>query len=161
MGKQPIEVFMPPNVLKAKVGGDGVTALDLSALKRAEKAIEDLKEEFVEWINVDVGKLATARDLYAQNHDMSGLKSIYRAAHDLKGQGTTFDFPLVTRIASSLCDLTECEDGREPPVNLVDAHVDAIKIVVRQNIRDATNKMAVILSSELESRVAGFLENKH
>ena len=53
--EQPIEIFMPPNVLKAKVGGSGI--LDLGAVKRAEAAIEELKEEFSEWIVIDVDHL--------------------------------------------------------------------------------------------------------
>ena len=40
MSKQQVEIFMPPNRLKAKVGGEG--GLDLSAVKRAEAAIEEL-----------------------------------------------------------------------------------------------------------------------
>ena len=158
MGKQPIEVFMPPNVLKAKVGGNGIAGLDMSAVKRAEKAIADLKEEFVEWIATDVGKLDTARGAYAQDNSSNALKALYRAAHDLKGQGTTFDFPLVTRVAASLCNLTESLEEREAPVTLIDAHVGAIKIIVRDDIRDPNNPMATVLAAELETQVDAFLE---
>jgi chemotaxis protein histidine kinase CheA len=132
----------------------------MAAIKRAEKAIDDLKEEFVEWINTDVSKLVTTRDAYAGKSNGAALKGLYRAAHDLKGQGTTFDFPLVTRVAASLCNLTELMDERHPPIALIDAHVDAIKIVVRDNIRDAANPTAVLLASELESRVEAFLDRK-
>lgn len=159
MGKQqPIEVFMPPNVLKAKVGGNGVVGLDMSAIKRAEKALAELKTEFADWIIADVAKLTAMRDVYAKMPDAENLRALYRAAHDLKGQGTTFDFPLVTRVAASLCNLTEAVISRDPPVTLIDAHVDAIKIVVRDNIRDATNAMATMLTAELEGRVTAFLE---
>jgi hypothetical protein len=47
--KQPIELFMPPNMLKAKVGG-GKGGLDLAAMERAEAAMEELKSEFSDWI---------------------------------------------------------------------------------------------------------------
>ena len=35
----PIELFMPPNMLKAKVGGS-IAGLDMSAVKRAEAAMD-------------------------------------------------------------------------------------------------------------------------
>src|ERR1700744_5763248 len=54
-----IEVFMPPNVLKAKMGN--FSGIDMSAIKRAETAMESLKENFAEWAEDDVRRLAEAR----------------------------------------------------------------------------------------------------
>lgn len=157
--EQPIEIFMPPNVLKAKVGGSGV--LDLGAVKRAEAAIEELKEEFSEWIVIDVDHLIAARDAYAKAPSVETLATLYRTAHDLKGQAGTFDFPLVARVASSLCKLTD--DDCNPatvPGKLVEAHVNAIKVILRDKIKDASDMMASVLVGELERQVAVFLE-KH
>jgi len=146
---------MPPNILKAKVGSGG---LDAAALKKAEAAIEELKNEFADWIVEDVNRLAEAREAYAANPDKETLGVLYRSSHDLKGQGTTFGFPLVARVASSLCKLTD-DDGkaRKMPLPLIDAHVNAIKVIVRDGIKDETNKMAVVLAQELERQVAGIL----
>ena len=155
--QQPIEIFMPPNILKAKVGGSG--GLDPSAVKRAEEAVEDLREEFAGWITEDVNRLAQTRDAYEKVIDEETLGNLYRAAHDLRGQATTFDFPLVARVATSLCKLTD--DSRVSmnlPVQLIDAHVDAIRIIVRDGIKDTSNKMATVLAGELEHQVGTFLE---
>jgi len=40
--QQPIELFMPPNMLKAKVGGTFV-GIDMAAVNRAEAAMDALK----------------------------------------------------------------------------------------------------------------------
>ena len=40
--EEPIELFMPPNMLKAKMGS-GHGGVDMAALKRAEAAMEELK----------------------------------------------------------------------------------------------------------------------
>ncbi len=40
---------MPPNMLKAKVGG-GTGGPDMAAIKRAEAAMDDLECEFGDWI---------------------------------------------------------------------------------------------------------------
>jgi len=159
MAKQlPIEIFMPPNILKAKVGGSG--KLDMSAIQRAEAAVEQMKDSFGGWIADDVNRLASARNTYAADPTPENFASLYRSAHDLKGQGTTFDFPMVARMASSLCHLTDTMENRAGtvPLNLVDAHVDAIKVLVRDNIRSSTDKMAGMLAGELERQVAAFLE---
>ncbi len=108
MSKQQVEIFMPPNRLKAKVGGEG--GLDLNAVKRAEAAIEELKGEFSDWITADVESLVSAHDIYKIDPNLENLGVLYRSAHDLKGQATTFEFPLVARVASSLCRMTD-EDG--------------------------------------------------
>ncbi len=154
--QQPIEIFMPPNILKAKVGGSG--GLDSSAIQRAEEAIEELKEEFAGWILDDVNKLVVTRKEFEKYKDEETLGNLYRAAHDLKGQATTFDFPLVARVASSLCKLTDDTSTRlHLPLTLIDAHVDAIRVIVRDGIKDPLNKMATILAQELERQVSVFL----
>jgi hypothetical protein len=153
--EQPIEIFMPPNILKAKVGGSG--GLDSSAVKRAEEAIAELKAEFGGWIVEDVNRLGAARDAYEGGRTLDTMGALYRAAHDLKGQGQTFDFPLVARMAGSLCKLTDVPgDGKEIPIALIDAHVDAIKVIVRQGIKDTNNMTASVLATELERRVAEY-----
>ena len=153
--QQPIEIFMPPNVLKAKVGGGG--GIDSSILKRAEQAIEGLKDEFAEWILKDVDRLTTARTAFEKDRKLDNFNALYRAALDLKGQGTTFDFPLVARVATSLTALTDGTGPTIVPMALIDAHVDAIKVIVREKIKDPNDPVACVLASELEKKVADFL----
>jgi hypothetical protein len=156
--KRPIEIFMPPNVLKAKMGSG---KLDLSAVKRAEQAIDSLKSEFTGWVIHDVSRLVEAGQAYVKQSNEETLADLYRAAHDLKGQATTFDFPLISRVASSLCMLTDdTVYGLPLPLNLIEAHIDAIKVIVRDNLKDPSDQTATELATELESQVTGFLE-KH
>jgi chemotaxis protein histidine kinase CheA len=98
---------------------------------------------------------------YAKKRDVEALGDLYRAAHDLKGHGGTFDFPLVARVACSLCTLTDDTSyGLPLPLDLIDAHIDAINVIVRDELRDPSNKIATELAKELEHQVAGFLK-KH
>jgi hypothetical protein len=72
----------------------------------------------------------------------------------------TFDFPLVARIAASLCKMTDVEGaGEKLPMGLIDAHVNAIKVVVRDGIKDPNNPMAKALAMELERQVTEFLKS--
>jgi len=155
MGRQlPIEIFMPPNMLKAKVGS-AFGGIDMAAIKRAEGAVDVLKAEFTEWLADDVNRLAQVRDRYAKSHDAGARGELFRAAHDLKGQADTFGFPMIGRVASSLTKLIDAtEAGAEVPLELIDAHVAAVRVIFRDKIQTMDNAVAQALANELEARVA-------
>jgi chemotaxis protein histidine kinase CheA len=159
MAKQlPIEIFMLPNTLKAKVGG-AAGGVDMAAVLRAEAAMENLKVEFNDWVGADVQRLGDCRDRFATLPDHSTRGELFRAAHDLKGQAATFEYPMISRLASSLTRLLEHMTPSENlPLGLIDAHVAAIRIVFRDKIRNATDRMSVVVAEELEARVTEALE---
>jgi chemotaxis protein histidine kinase CheA len=153
MGRQlPIEIFMPPNMLKAKVGS-AIGGIDMAALKRGEAAMAVLQEEFTDWLAADIAKLAQMREAYAKAPNDAVRGELFRAAHDLKGQADTFGFPMIGRVASSLTRLIDAK-GADLPLGLVDAHVAAVRVIFRDKIKTMDNKMAQALADELEARVA-------
>jgi chemotaxis protein histidine kinase CheA len=157
--EQPIELFMPPNVLKAKVGGGTFAGPDMNAIRRAEAAMEDIKGEFAGWAAQDVEKLMAARARFAQTPDTASRNALLRAAHDMKGQAATFNYPMIARVAGSLSKLAgELPADKPLPLGLVDAHVSAIHVIYRDKVMDESNKLVVALSIELEKQVAETLE---
>ena len=154
MAKQlPIELFMPPNILKAKVGGT-VAGIDMAAMKRAEAAMENLKTEFSDWMSKDVERLAAAYERFNKEPSQASRDDLFRASHDMKGQAGTFNFPLIARAASSLCKLIEETKtvGALPPT-LVEAHVAAIRVIFHEKIKGAADTTAQLLMNELDARV--------
>ena len=107
--QQSVEFFMPPNMLKAKVGG-GSGRLDKAAIKRAELVMANLKKDFGQWIEADVERLSERFDVFVAEASDSARDDLFRASLDLKGQASTFEFPLAARIASSLCRLLNERD---------------------------------------------------
>jgi Hpt domain len=151
--QQPIELFMPPNMLKAKVGGTFV-GIDMAAVNRAEAAMEALKSEFAGWAQDDVRRLVAARDAFAAIPDSTTRAGLLRAAHDMKGQAATFNYPLIARVAGSLSHLIhDLPEHAELSLGLVDAHVNAIHVIYRDKVMDMSNKVALVLAEELEARV--------
>lgn len=159
MSKQlPIEIFMPPNMLKAKVGGT-IVGIDSAMIKRAETAMEELKTEFTYWLGSDVNKLIEARDRFAALCDAPTRGELFRASHDLKGGAQTYEYPLIARIAAGLCKLIDgLETAEAVPLSLVDTHVDVIRALFRDTVKDPGNRVAVTLCEELEARVTEALE---
>jgi HPt (histidine-containing phosphotransfer) domain-containing protein len=147
MPKQPMEIFMPPNILKAKIGGFG--GIDMAALARAEAAVEELQDEFPDWMKALSERLADCHRAYAASPGEVTRNDLHRASHEVKGQAATFGFPLAARAAASLCDLL---DLRVRPAPLIAAHVDAIAVIVRDEVRDEADPTALILIQELERR---------
>jgi chemotaxis protein histidine kinase CheA len=155
MARQPpIEIFMPPNILKAKVGSVP-GGIDMAAIKRAETAMETLKTEFNDWLADDIARLAMMREGFAGNPSAQMRFDLFRAAHDLKGQADTYGFPLVARIASNLANLVD-EGNKKTviPLPLVDAHVAAIRIAFRDKVSVTSDAVAAMLAKELEDQVA-------
>jgi len=151
--KQPIELFMPPNMLKAKVGG-GLGGPDMAAMKRAEDAMAALESEFSDWIATDVMALTDARQRYANTPDAAARNALLRTAHDIKGQAPTFNYPLIARVASSLSRMIgELPSDTAIPLHLVDAHVNAIMVIHKNKMQDTNHKTAQVLIAELDARV--------
>ena len=150
-----VQVIQAPNTLRLKVGGR-LGGIDPAAIAKAEAALKSLSGNFAEWLNDELVKLDSARQrIRTDGLTTETAETLYLRAHDLKGLGATYEFPLVTRIAGSLCKLIDDPDSRlEAPMFLVDAHIDAIMASVRGNIRTEDHPIGRKLVEELEGRVA-------
>lgn len=151
---KPIEIINPPNMLKAKVGGK-LPPADKALIERAERAVDNLKVEFSDWLGEEVTRL----ELYLVEVKKAGLggelgEMLFTTAHDLRGLGTTYEFPIITRMAGSLSKLIDTEEKRATaPMALIEAHVGAIRAAVAQNVRDDADPIGKALAEELEKQV--------
>ncbi len=153
------QFIQPPNTLRLKVGGSRFGGIDPAALAKAEAALANLSSQFDEWLNDEMQKLDAARaEIQAHGYTPATAETLYLRAHDMKGLGGTYGYPLITRIAASLCKLTDEERVRmKAPVFLIDAHIDAIKAIVRDQIKAEDHPVGIALSVELERKVAAHL----
>lgn len=153
------QFIQPPNTLRLKVGGSRFGGIDPAALAKAEAALANLSSQFDEWLNDELKKLDAARaEIQTHGYTNATAETLYLRAHDMKGLGGTYGYPLITRVAASLCKLTDEERVRmQAPVFLIDAHIDAIKAIVRDQIKDENHPVGTALSSELERKVTAHL----
>ena len=154
----PAQVIRPPNMLRMKVGG-GFGGIDAKAIARAEEALAAMSSQFGQWLEDEITKLDKAQaDIRASGYNTATAEQLYFRAHDLKGLGATYQFPIVTRLAASLCKMMDDPDKRmRAPMVLVDAHIDAIRAVVRGNIQTDDHPTGQALVQALETRVAEHL----
>ncbi|MFO0998298.1 MAG: Hpt domain-containing protein [Alphaproteobacteria bacterium] len=126
-------------------------------MRRAEAAVAALQERYMSVAKADLARLADgARRLAEPGQDAAAaLHDIHRAAHDMKGQGATFNYPLVTTLGASLCRLvkgrTSLTDGEK---QLVDAHVDALRTILEGEVAGEGDASIRATCDRLEQAVA-------
>jgi len=130
---------------------------DADAVARADKALKAMSGQFKQWLDDEVARLQGARVAAAAAlWSDEALSELHGCAHDLKGVGATYEYPLVTQLAASLCRLIETDAGkvaaRAAPA-LVIAHVDAIRACARDSIRTDGHPTGKALLGALEKEV--------
>jgi hypothetical protein len=107
-----VQVIQTPNLLRLKVGGR-FGGIDAAAIAKAEAALKSLSGNFTQWLNEELAKLEDARaQVHTDGLTTATAELLYLRAHDLKGLGATYEFPIVTRIAGSLCKLIDDDNKR-------------------------------------------------
>jgi len=141
-----------------KVGG-GFGGINAEAIAKAEQALQAMSSQFGQWLQDEIVKLDLAQaDIRTSGYNTTTAEVLYFRAHDLKGLGTTYQYPLVTRLAGSLCKMMDDPAKRmAAPIVLLDAHIDAIKAVVRDEIKTDNHPVGKVLAETLEAQVADHL----
>jgi chemotaxis protein histidine kinase CheA len=153
----PPEVIHMPNRL---IGKAGAFRAGEAAIAAAEAAASAVSLKFPSLVNEETARLLTcwAGIRGRETPDTAPLGEMRRIAHDLKGQGTTMGWPLVSAIARSLSAIL-AEGAAGPHVTAaIDTHLAALQAVVGAGMRDETTPAAIELVRGLEKvsrRAAG------
>lgn len=139
---------------KATVRASDVSGGDEMSVAAAEAAMKELSGDFQNWMGDEVNRLVAAyeafRDTAPNARDVAPL---FRAAHDIRGQASVFGYPLASEIAGSLSKLLDKIEPNYLPIQLVAHHVDSIKAVYRDNIRDYANPVATQIVHNLRRAI--------
>jgi hypothetical protein len=147
-----VEIIQPEFHLAVKLGpGKGI---DPAILERAEQAVAALADSYIEWASKDVGRLQVAVNAARARGEDAPLDELRSIAHEVRGQGGSFGYPLISRVATSLYRLL-----REHPTlpaggfGVVDKHIDALRAVVAQRVKGDGGALGQQLAGELEAMV--------
>ncbi len=145
-----------PNKLRERVGGP----LDNTLAEKAEAAVQSLAKDFPQWIEETVTRLQQAHTALGGTPITNANKAnLYTAALEAKSLGETYGYPLISRFANSLCRLlVRLPAQATAPHALVEAHVDAIRAVLRLPQTSTQDPVATHLLGEMEEQVRRFLE---
>jgi len=128
----------PGNFLRAKLsGGVGVDPERLIA--EAEAALATLNVDYETWVGADLTRLETAFQDAERDPERRQelLRQAHGIAHEMRGQGTTFGYPLVTHAANSLCRLFEAIDdvADEFALRAIELHIGGLRSIIINRIK--------------------------
>lgn len=135
--------------------------MDAAATARARIAIDKLKLSYLsEWAPATINELDRRLQLArsAPSSAPEHLEASYRLAHDMKGQGATFGFTLISDIGASLCSMTANRTvATDGDLCAMLAHVEAARAVLNQRLDDPECEGAVHVMANLKASVLGYL----
>ncbi len=151
------EVFNPPNHLRSKVGQS--RNVDQRHIARAEANLARDQETCEGWADEQMAKLAEiAGDLASEPIDrMTQMDKLYRIAHDMRGLGGMFGYPLVTKICANLgLHMDSLPAHAKIDDIVVRAHVDALRAVFKEQAGGEEHVTGSELVTELQALVREF-----
>ena len=138
-GDAPAKMIKPPTTIADKVTIGGHGAVDAKALKRAQQVIEDFADDYPDWAREDLAKMQIAFDdlKSADGASAESLDAVFQVAHDMKGQGGSFDYDLMTIIGNYLCRYIEGLKGQAgaDDIDVIELHFNALKVVISQELK--------------------------
>ena len=156
--KPSVWLFRLQNRLKEKLasGGsfeDGDAEIDADLLELAREQIANMEDDYSDWVEESIVTLISAHRRAADNPAdcAEELDTINSIAHELRGQGGIFGYPLMTDFGRSLYDVTQ--PGTKPSgqlIELIKAHIDGIRAVMAERIKGDGGAIGQELMKSLE-----------
>jgi CheY-like chemotaxis protein len=155
--------FYPDNRIRKKLGHSGsreAVEFDPQVIRAIETRIQDLVGDYADWVDKHIESmsrsLAKLKPTKAPTKtDRKHIANINRIAHELHGQGSTFDYPLITDFGQSLFNATENTEMKitENTRKLIEAHINAIRTVFKNRIQGTGGEVGAQLLSEIARAV--------
>lgn len=147
------QVIETPAMLQAKVGtGRG---MNMKLLRQAEDAVEELKEEYEARLCEEVAGLALHYGKMKRAGEWD-LAHLYNLSHEMRCEGGTYDYPLISSFADTLCKFIEAQDevldvtGEQ----VVEAHIKALQAVAAGAVKGDGGDVGRSLAAGLDDMVA-------
>ena len=148
--------FRLPNRLKEKVGGLGSSEpgeMPTALLEQAEENLQRSALDFTEWAQAYLGNLLDlcGKAMKYPSARRAHFEEINLLAHELRGQGGTFGYPLITVLGKMLYDATHrgCPED-DSAVEIIKAHVDAMRAVIRDKVSGDGGELGRALLESLQ-----------
>lgn len=154
-------IIRPNLSLNSKVTVGGPGAVDEATLEKAEQVIQSMSEDYLKWAKGDLARLATAFAVLkkgggGQADTAAQLDAIFSVSHDIKGQGGSFDYQLMTIVGNQLCRFIENLNGKADAaaIEVIELHVHALHAIMGQNLKGDGGAMGKAFLQGLEQVIA-------
>ena len=129
------EFTAPSFLLKAKAPSTNRVLSE--ALEVADTAMAELAANYPQRAGEKVSELDRAFEaLPASGDARDSIAALFDIAHEIRGEGGTFGFPLATAIADNLCKVLEDKSqASEPLREAIHVHIGSLKLVLSEPIK--------------------------
>ena len=140
MANQKDNVITPPKRLSDKVARSGGPSAP-EAIGKALKMADNLIDSYQGWAVDDLQTLwETFNEAEKRGADPTGqregVRDMFNVAHEIRGQGGSFGYPLISTVADSLCKFLEPRGTLSPKdAEIVRIHILALKAVFAQQLK--------------------------
>ncbi len=157
--------FRPANKLRDKLGPNalrGQIDFDPLVIQAAEERIQELVGDYSSWVRKYLESMNESYDTLCRGakdtqHHMLNINQI---AHELRGQGGIFDYPLITAFGKTLYEATIDTKARvtENRLRLIEAHIDAIRLVFTKKVKGKGGEVGTALLKDIDRAVRKYSE---
>lgn len=150
------EVIQPPDTLQGKVTYSA-SGVDLAMLEKAEQIVAGLQGSYLEWVQEDLSKLQALCDRAMSEGTVGSdvLNEIFRIAHDIKGQGGSFGYDLMTAVGHHLCRFVEALAQAGPAeMEVIKLHLDAMRLIVGERMEGSGGQAGERMIAGLDAVIA-------
>lgn len=136
--KPEAEIIEPPAGRVTLRPGIHGFKVDEAALARAEIVIQSMGNDYLNWA---ADEARTLEDLYADARLARGgrdrlIGDVAVIAHNLRGNGASFGYDLMTAIGASLSDFCRTADAMgDSQLDVISVHIGALKVVIDGNLK--------------------------
>ena len=125
--------------------------------QQAKEALSDLADTYLVQVNQDFlimrELLEKARGATSENRFHLIRDDFFVKMHDLKGQGLTFGYPLLTEIGRFTCDfLRQKKNVSLSDLDLLNDVLSDMDLVLKNNLTDSGGKMGKEILDRLKKR---------
>ena len=163
-----VRFYRSKNRLKEKTAGLGLDAnavidFDEDLMSAAEEALNEMAEDYPDWVMSVIDELFEVhrRCVDDEVNRKGYFERINSIAHDMKGQGGTFGYQLITDFAEGLYKFTSKGSGlSDSHVEIIKAHIDAMRVVIRERVEGDGGDIGSELKKGLQDSVEKYSMKK-
>lgn len=145
-----------------KVKTEDIT-FDEEAMAAAIEALNEMAEDYPDWVSSLIESLSEQHRRCVDSPDQRKgyFEKINSIAHDMRGQGGTFGYQLISDFADALYFLTHSQAGMsDNHVEIIKAHIDAMRVVIKNRINGDGGDVGKELQKGLEAAIKKYSKRK-
>lgn len=97
---------------------------------------KELQDNYLQWTETALADMRTHHARLCSNpQDTTIISDIFSIAHNIKGMGASFGFPLMTETGVSFCRYIRSLDGQDIDPEVIEAHIRSLEVILSNRIQ--------------------------